>query len=523
MIVLGNILPSMSPKNILARYPDLMVCQREGELMMEQLAKHYSDRRQWHRIPGAIFQDKQTKSIIRTAPQLINLDQLAPPAFDSAKVLLNSSGVITAEFSRGCHYNVCSFCPRTHKASAWRGMTFDGFTRHLRAYSRLFLETKSDPYLFFADEEFIGRDQHSSEHPNSRLDSFVRALKENQIPIKFDIAMRADQAFSVRSSDHWHYERGQKFRTLSQNGLQRIFVGVESGSDGQLLRYNKGTDVQGNISALRYLSLLGIKLRFGFITFDPLMSSDELCENIEFLARQDVVLSTHELTDVHSAFDFVRNHHGNYAAPTGSFVFEEVSYMASPLEVLLRSRYLAQSRVSFPDAVRDTVDIGFARVGFNYRNSTIYEICYTCQRWINYCFPILYTLKGLHKTSSGPARDALDASIRDYRHLTFHLLRTLAIQLGLVNLERIAKWEQQMPLPLELQNSIERVIKGARADLPLTDGLLSAFVEHFGHLLKRFDLIAQALPEPSRSSWCNIYENFRKAAEHSAVSSTRIM
>lgn len=57
-------------------------------------------------------------------------------------------------------------------------------------------------------------------------------------------------------------------------------------------RFGKGTTIQQNILALRILTALGIKIRIGFIMFDPLMKDiSELKENLDFLARTDAIMN----------------------------------------------------------------------------------------------------------------------------------------------------------------------------------------------------------------------------------------
>ena len=108
--------------------------------------------------------------------------------------------------------------------------------------------------------------------------------------LTFDASCRADQIFREGRDQMWHLQRGYLFKHCVEKGLARLFVGVESGASTQLLRYNKGSTVAEMVSAIRYLSLLGIQLRFGFIFFDPLMSVQDLIENIEFLGRTDIIL-----------------------------------------------------------------------------------------------------------------------------------------------------------------------------------------------------------------------------------------
>src|SRR5262249_23772595 len=139
----------------------------------------------------------------------------------------------------------------------------------------------------------------------------------------------------------WHLRRGQLFKRCVDGCLSRLFLGVESGATAQLERYNKGSTVDEMVSAIRYLSLSGVRLRFGFIFFDPLMSVQDLVENIEFLGRTDIVLPAAHGASVEEILQVVwSNHHQVMQQVSGRPIFEDISYMVSPLEVLAKSRYL---------------------------------------------------------------------------------------------------------------------------------------------------------------------------------------
>src|SRR5205807_5255221 len=115
----------------------------------------------------------------------------------------------------------------------------------------------------------------------------------------------ADQIFREGRDQDWHLQRGRLFKRCVEGGLSRLFLGVESGASAQLERYKKGSTVGEMISAIRYLSLLGMRLRFGFILFDQLMSVKDLVDNIEFLGRTDIVLPAAHNADVEEVWDII--------------------------------------------------------------------------------------------------------------------------------------------------------------------------------------------------------------------------
>jgi hypothetical protein len=200
------------------------------------------------------------------------------------------------------------------------------------------------------------------------------------------------------------------------------------------------------ISAIRYLSMLGVRLRFGFIFFDPLMSVQDLVENIEFLGRTDVLLPAQTDASVAEIFALVSSHH-HQAIPEacGQAVFNQVSYMVSPLEVLAKSRYLFEIRERAPRLVSEQIDVSFARYPATYTLSEIQHICQASQSWVNACFPVVYALKGLQKVSQGEEHTLLHRAIITHRYLSYLLIRSLAQVFSLVDPATLARWEQLHP------------------------------------------------------------------------------
>jgi hypothetical protein len=440
VVILGNILPAMCFREILKTYPEVVICRKEGELALAALVKYMHDRSCWNQVPGIYYHDRQ-KRLVSTSPRYLPMENLPPPALDTVARLFERDGVITAEFSRGCQYNQCSFCPRSHKGSLWRTATVASMLQQWEVFAQVFRQFGRPAHVFLADEDFVGIDD--GEATIQRITDFLDGAQEHNLPITFDASCRADQIFREGRDQAWHLSRGKLFRQCAEKGLSRLFVGVESGASEQLVRYNKGSSVDEMVSAIRYLSLLGIQLRFGFIFFDPLMSVRDLVENIEFLGRTDVVLPASSNASVEELFSLVSSHHQQEMTwMKGKAVFKEVSYMVSPLEVLAKSRYLFDLREQAPQVLNEQIDVSFARYPTSYVVPEIGIICRACQYWVNYCFPVVYALKGLQKISQGAEKTLLRQAIAGHRYLGYMLIRGLAEAFALVDSATLQRWEK---------------------------------------------------------------------------------
>ncbi|SRR6266487_901461 len=440
-VVLGNILPAMCYREILEVYPEVVICRKEGELTLADLVRYGRDRSHLDRVSGIYYRDREQGKIVSTPSRYLAMEHLPLPALDTVTELFAHDGVMTAEFSRGCQYNKCSFCPRTHKGSIWRTLPVASMIEQWEVFARVFQHFRRTPHIFLADEDFIGVED--GEATIQRITDFLDGVQQRGLQITFDASCRADQIFRESRDSQWHVQRGKLFKRSMDGGLSRLFLGVESGASAQLIRYNKGSTVQEMVSAIRYFSLLGVQLRFGFIFFDPLMSVQDLIENIEFLGRTDVVLPTMYDASVEEIFDTVSLAHGSLLPQAGGRpVYEDVSYMVSPLEVLAKSRYLFELQQQVPQLISERLDVSFARYRTAYVVPEIGSICIACQYWVNYGFPIVYALKGLQKVSAGAERELLRQAIAGHRYLGYALIRSLAQVFSLVNDTIIREWER---------------------------------------------------------------------------------
>lgn len=503
VIILGNILPAISYKEILLDYPEIIISYTFGENSLLQLTSKYKYRNSWHEISDILFFDKTTQSVIKTKENKIYSLELQLPALDTINELNAKDGAITAEFSRGCHYSNCSFCTRVHKGINWHSISASQMLNYWKMFDNLFRKTNQTPYIFMSDEDFIGND-------NSEFKLFLNQLSEQKIKIKFDTSCRTDQIFNSKRNKDWHIERGYFFRNCKEHGLSRLFIGVESGSNSQLERYKKGTTVYSNISAIRYLSLLGIELRFGFILFDPLMSKQDLEENIAFLSRKDIVLKPQMNWTIEQIYEYVFSNHGkSIDFKNNSYVFENVSYMVSPLEVLKTSSYFENLTINHSFLI-DNIDINFARVTTKFIIKEIELIKNASQLWVNFCFPIIYTLKGIAKVSEGELRISLYKIIKKHRELSFLLLRSLCAIFKLFNNSVFTHWENDLFTP----NDLKYLIKVNAIDLQNVvneksiNNILLFFEQKMKFEISNFNTLCNSLPLTKKAIWSETYDKW---------------
>ena len=405
LVVLGGSLSALNAEPLLERYPWLLVATASGEATILDVVAH------WH---GDIeigqvrhLRHAQGEGLLRPrrARRSFNREQADfLPELDLLVPTLSRFGVMQLESSRGCTH-ACSFCPREHKG-LWVGDAPEHLERVLPdiadVYAR-FPETARK--IFLVDEEFIG--MRGAEDTSERARHVCAVLAQHGF--RWETSSRVDQVYRPDRDAAWNVARLELWQHFRANGLDRCLFGVESGVDSVLARFNKRTTAAQNATAVRLLSALGVPIRCTYITFDHLMSLEELRETYEFQGRRDLLLQPLPHLPLEELFervhdpDFVREH------GTGLPFYTHVSYMLVSMECLLGSPYLREvERLGLAGELR----LSMGRRDASYRDARIGSMSDWSQRWVDRNFSLDYTLKSLEKLSEKADR----AGIRRLRY-----------------------------------------------------------------------------------------------------------
>lgn len=401
LVLAGGSLTVRNEALLLERYPRLLIARGAGEPTIADALSFFHGDRELTEIRGIGYRGVRCRGALpigrrarRTAvaPNRFQRDFL--PELDLLDATFACKGVAQLEISRGCTSH-CSFCPRGHKGS-WSGGSTDRLPWMLAEIGKV-----ADRHpgisrtLYVVDEEFIGRG----------VDAVARALKVadtiNGAGFAWESSCRIDQVVRPDRDRAWHVERASMWRGLLDAGLRRMLFGVESGVTSILQRFAKDTTAEQNALAIRALSALGVPTRFTYITFDHLMSADELAATYAFLARTDLLLrplpglSVEQIVDGVTDPEFVAEH------ATGRPFYTEVSYMLVSMECLIGAPYTraveARGLAGQPDPTMGRVEARFAdwRIGVCSRRA---------QMWVDRHFALDYTLKSLEKILDGVPR-----------------------------------------------------------------------------------------------------------------------
>lgn len=278
-ITCGNILPTIYKSRFLHanRYVD-SITVGEGENSFSELCQLILDGKPLSFCKGIIYRN-ENKEIIENPPreEILNLDTLAFPDRTFTKKGNHICGIIG---SRGCEGH-CTFCEAN--------VVFSGKTRS-RSIDNILDEVavllkNGCKYVSFYDSTFC-------------VDKSDTVIRLNQLYTKIaERAYRFNFSMNIRS-EQFSDELVSLLLKLKSVGLDRIFVGFESGNEDDLKLYGKPASVLDHHKTIELCrknhiidGLNGITFNYGFINFNPYSTIAKLRQNIDFLDKNKLFVT----------------------------------------------------------------------------------------------------------------------------------------------------------------------------------------------------------------------------------------
>src|SRR3989338_6262296 len=262
-VIIGNAIATYTPpEHIHNDFPYVIIVKGEGDEAFPHIVRQ-------------IAHGEDVESVI--GPSLPNLKDYAEPYRALAGEIHDLGGSIKIEASRGCDFGACTFCSRD-----WRG------GRDYRTVPeqviipqvRELIDTFAITHFELTDEEAFGGDLEAT----ARL---VSAWKSSDLPrTSFAAYLRVETIINLQ--EHGLLEQ------LRDIGLDKVFLGVEGGSDSYLKQIAKGQKMDEVYRAIDIVKNSRTKdtegekksldMEMGFITFSWRMSKEMLRDNIAFLS-----------------------------------------------------------------------------------------------------------------------------------------------------------------------------------------------------------------------------------------------
>ena len=249
----------------------------EGELAVLALVQKVLGGEEPVGLPGVTVAGKPPALPLVVAVD--DLDSLPWPARDQLEERHSSGGrfpYVRVSTSRGCTSR-CTFCNAPHagnnlaKRKGWRGRDPEDVVEELaHLVERYGVDT-----FDFVDSTF--EDPGGRALGKGRIRRLAELILERGLKIYYNICSQAK---------NWSGEDRELLDLLFRSGLEKVLIGIESGSDRVLRLFKKSSTVEDNHRALRLFRERDVYVAFGFIMFQPYADWQDLEDNAQFLLTQ---------------------------------------------------------------------------------------------------------------------------------------------------------------------------------------------------------------------------------------------
>jgi anaerobic magnesium-protoporphyrin IX monomethyl ester cyclase len=269
-VTCGGYLPTFWSEEVLQKYPEIdTVVVGEGEETLRVLVETLQRDEDLACVKGIIYRGSSGQ-FLHTPPRplISDLDCLPFPARDYLKVAYQRYHHALVYTSRGC-YHKCSFCQiaqfyRLSPGKPYRTRS----AKNIADEIELLVNRYGVRSIFFVDDEFI-----TESHQRRRvIEELIAEIRARRLQFSFSIQYRADTG-----SDE------ALLHALKEIGLSTVFIGVESGVDSVLKRFDKGINRDEISKALEIVEKLEFNHNIGYILFNPGTTFAELLETVNYL------------------------------------------------------------------------------------------------------------------------------------------------------------------------------------------------------------------------------------------------
>ena len=271
-VIWGGVHPSIMPEQTVS-HPDVdAVIVGEGEQTLLETVDRLAAEKTLTELPGLCYQSNG--SVVNGGPRPhLDLDTIPSPAYellhvrDYTRATLEESSEdwIALHTSRGCPYD-CTYCyAESFNRRRWRALSPE---RTLEEIERILRDFGIHHFLLFDDNFFVEA---------RRVHRICRLISERRLSIKVHQAnWRVD---SILACD------AEEMALLKAAGFDKVFVGVESGSDAVLSEIRKGVTSSQVLEANRKLGKAGFQAVYAFMSGFPFESKDDVKATLRLMDR----------------------------------------------------------------------------------------------------------------------------------------------------------------------------------------------------------------------------------------------
>jgi anaerobic magnesium-protoporphyrin IX monomethyl ester cyclase len=264
--ILGGVHASFCYKEVFKDYSNSVdyVVIGEGEITAVELINAIECKGTLSNIPGIVY--KENNSLIENPVRelITNLDTLIPAwdilNWDSYEFfVIPKSRMAPLSTSRGC-INSCAFCSQK---DFWKGSYRERSAGSVLAEIKLLYEKYKINIFFLTDE-----------YPTYNRARWIEILDGI-------LKMKLDALFLMETTVKDIIRDGDIISKYRKAGFVHIYIGVESGDQEQLERFNKKITVEESKEAIRIINQAGIVSECSFILGHPDESQESINKTLE--------------------------------------------------------------------------------------------------------------------------------------------------------------------------------------------------------------------------------------------------
>ncbi|KPA92138.1 MULTISPECIES: B12-binding domain-containing radical SAM protein [Pseudomonas] len=248
----------------------------EGDVPLVRYVEAFWDHKDYTTVPSLSWRESSGVVIDNPIGKPVpELDMLPEPARDQFEINSGKLPYLRLATTRGCTAR-CTFCNAPHAGNKvnpgklWRARTPDNIVDEIeRLYHRYNFNT-----FDFVDSTF--EDPGGAPFAKQRIADIAQGILDRGMKIYYNCCMQAK---------NWHEEDKPLLDLLYRSGLEKVLIGIESGSQIGLDRWKKKSTVEDNKRAIELVRGAGIYVAFGFIAYHPWSTFQEIRDNNDFLRQ----------------------------------------------------------------------------------------------------------------------------------------------------------------------------------------------------------------------------------------------
>jgi radical SAM superfamily enzyme YgiQ (UPF0313 family) len=273
-IVWGGWYPTTHPDQVIANPAIDFVVRGEGEITFPELCKKLREKRAIEDLKGITY--KRDGKVVAN-PDSLPLRELPSKRLPYDMLTIEEysilNGTINYISSRGCPHG-CRFCSISRYSRAWKGLAPDAVVCELG-----FLRSRYNiNRVIFHDDNFFAKPK--------RVEEFAQKLLDENLDIAWECNANVSELKAIDQAT---------FNVFRQAGLDKIIIGVESGSQDTLDFIQKGFKIEDLAPVLDRIHTASILVRANFIIGFPNESESSLNKTFSLIGRLAETYSDIEL------------------------------------------------------------------------------------------------------------------------------------------------------------------------------------------------------------------------------------